>query len=84
MKVFPANQVGAGYLQDLRGPLPDFAAIPSGGIDLDGARFWLSAGAAAVSVGGPLLGDALKGGDFDGLAARARQFVAVCSESRPA
>ncbi|EHY89679.1 bifunctional 4-hydroxy-2-oxoglutarate aldolase/2-dehydro-3-deoxy-phosphogluconate aldolase [Saccharomonospora azurea] len=84
VKLFPARQVDTGYLDDLRGPFPDLAVIPSGGVDLDAARSWLSAGAAAVSVGGPLLGDALSRGglaDLDGLAQRARRFVEVCAES---
>ena len=34
VKIFPANQVGPGYLNDLRGPFPGIAAVPSGGVDL--------------------------------------------------
>ncbi|HAG58730.1 MAG TPA: 2-dehydro-3-deoxyphosphogluconate aldolase, partial [Arthrobacter bacterium] len=34
---------------------------------------WIRAGALAVSLGGPLLGDAFKGGDLQGLTARARR-----------
>ncbi|GAA1218041.1 bifunctional 4-hydroxy-2-oxoglutarate aldolase/2-dehydro-3-deoxy-phosphogluconate aldolase [Prauserella alba] len=81
VKVFPAGQVGPGYLKDLRGPFPDLAVVPSGGVDLDAAGAWLAAGAAAVSVGGPLLGDALAGGDLAALAARSRRFVDVCAGS---
>ena len=80
VKIFPANQVGPGYLNDLRGPFPGIAAVPSGGVDLLGAEAWLQAGAAAVSVGGPLLGDALRGGDLDALRDRATAFVATCSQ----
>ena len=80
VKIFPANQVGPGYLNDLRGPFPGIAAVPSGGVDLLGAEAWLRAGAAAVSVGGPLLGDALRGGDLEALRDRATAFVATCSQ----
>jgi 2-dehydro-3-deoxyphosphogluconate aldolase/(4S)-4-hydroxy-2-oxoglutarate aldolase len=80
VKIFPANQVGADYLQDLRGPFPDITAIPSGGVDLPGAVEWLKAGAAAVSVGGPLLGDALRGGDMNALRDRTAEFVAACGQ----
>ncbi len=82
VKVFPAGRLGAGYVKDLRGPFPDMIVVPSGGVDLDSAREWLAAGAAAVSVGGPLLGDALKGGDLGELAERTRAFVEVCTGSR--
>lgn len=79
VKVFPAGAVGAGYVKDLRGPFPDMRVVPSGGVDLEAAQAWLAAGAEAVSVGGPLLGDAFKGGDLDALAERARTFVAACA-----
>jgi len=78
VKVFPAGRVGPGYVKDLRGPFPDMAIVPSGGVDLAAAAQWLDAGAAAVSVGGPLLGDALLGGDLSTLAERSRAFVELC------
>lgn len=79
VKVFPAGQVGPSYLKDLRGPFPDIVAVPSGGVDLAGAEAWLAAGAVAVSVGGPLLGDAFSGGDLGALRDRAAAFVEVCA-----
>ncbi|SDH12618.1 2-dehydro-3-deoxyphosphogluconate aldolase / (4S)-4-hydroxy-2-oxoglutarate aldolase [Leifsonia sp. 98AMF] len=79
VKVFPAGRLGAGYVKDLRGPFPDIEVVPSGGVDLESAAQWLAAGAAAVSVGGPLLGDAFQGGDLVALGERARAFVAVAA-----
>lgn len=79
VKIFPASQVGSGYLKDLRGPFPDIQVIPSGGIDQASAKEWLEAGAQAVSVGGPLLGDVTRGGSLKALASRARDFVNLCS-----
>jgi 2-dehydro-3-deoxyphosphogluconate aldolase/(4S)-4-hydroxy-2-oxoglutarate aldolase len=79
VKVFPAGQVGPGYLKDLRGPFPAIAVVPSGGVDADSAAAWLAAGAVAVSVGGPLLGDAFRGGDLGELRERAERFVEVCA-----
>jgi len=79
VKIFPAGQVGPAYLKDLRGPFPDLVAVPSGGVDLAGAAAWLQAGAVAVSVGGPLLGDAFTGGDLVALRDRAQAFVEVCA-----
>ena len=81
VKIFPAETVGAGYLKHLRGPFPDLQAVPSGGVDLDATREWLAAGAAAVSIGGPLLGDALKGGDSRALRDRCRAVRAVIDET---
>ena len=73
VKVFPASTVGAGYISQLRGPFPDIQVIPSGGVDIDDVPAWIRAGALAVSLGGPLLGDAFKGGDLQELTARARR-----------
>lgn len=74
VKVFPASQLGHGYVADLRGPFPGIELIPSGGVTVDGALAWLNAGACAVSLGGPLLQDALKGGDLADLTRRAREL----------
>jgi 2-dehydro-3-deoxyphosphogluconate aldolase/(4S)-4-hydroxy-2-oxoglutarate aldolase len=77
VKIFPAQTVGAGYLKHLRGPFPELQAVPSGGVDLDAAREWLAAGAVAVSIGGPLLGDVLSGSDPRELRRRCREVRAV-------
>jgi len=77
VKIFPAQTVGADYVKHLRGPFPELVVVPSGGIDVDGARAWLEAGAAAVSMGGPLLGDALNGGDLNALRQRCRAVRTV-------
>lgn len=79
VKVFPASQVSSAYVSDLRGPFPGIEVVPSGGVDLARASEWLRAGAAAVSVGGPLLGDAFRGGDLDALRERAVAFADACS-----
>jgi 2-dehydro-3-deoxyphosphogluconate aldolase / (4S)-4-hydroxy-2-oxoglutarate aldolase len=81
VKIFPAQTVGAGYLKHLRGPFPDLQAVPSGGVDLDATKQWLAAGAAAVSIGGPLLGDAIAGGDLSKLRQRCRAVTAAVAEA---
>jgi 2-dehydro-3-deoxyphosphogluconate aldolase/(4S)-4-hydroxy-2-oxoglutarate aldolase len=81
VKIFPAQTVGAGYLKHLRGPFPDLQAVPSGGVDVEATKRWLAAGAAAVSIGSPLLGDALSGGDLSGLRRRCRAVTAAVAEA---
>jgi 2-dehydro-3-deoxyphosphogluconate aldolase / (4S)-4-hydroxy-2-oxoglutarate aldolase len=81
VKIFPAQTVGAGYLKHLRGPFPELQAVPSGGVDLDASRQWLAAGAAAVSIGGPLLGDALKDGELSALRDRCRAVRAAIDQA---
>lgn len=78
VKLFPASAVGPGYLPALRGPFPGLPVVPVGGVDAEAARAYLAAGAVAVGVGSPLVGDAADGGDLAALRARARTFRAVC------
>jgi 2-dehydro-3-deoxyphosphogluconate aldolase/(4S)-4-hydroxy-2-oxoglutarate aldolase len=73
VKLFPAAAVGPRYLKDLHGPLPGVRIMPTGGIGIDDVAAWLSAGAAAVGLGGPLIGDAASGGNLSALADRARR-----------
>jgi 2-dehydro-3-deoxyphosphogluconate aldolase/(4S)-4-hydroxy-2-oxoglutarate aldolase len=75
VKVFPASQVGPSYLRELAGPFPEIVTMPSGGATIADIPVWLSAGAAAVSLGGSLIGGAFSGAD-SGLAERAREAVA--------
>ncbi|MGJ3404183.1 bifunctional 4-hydroxy-2-oxoglutarate aldolase/2-dehydro-3-deoxy-phosphogluconate aldolase [Glutamicibacter sp. Je.9.36] len=82
VKIFPASQVGAGYVKDLRGPFPGIEVIPSGGVGIQDAIEWVKAGAVAVSVGGPLLGDAFRGGDLAALTDRAVALSAAVREAQ--
>jgi len=77
VKLFPAAAVGPGFVRDLLGPLPFLRIVPSGGVTLESAGDWIRAGAAAVSVGGALLG-----APPAELTLRARAFVAAVSEAR--
>lgn len=81
VKVFPASTVGPGYISQLRGPFPDIQVIPSGGVDIEDVPAWIRAGALAVSLGGPLLGDAFKGGSLTELTARARRIRNLVDEA---
>jgi 2-dehydro-3-deoxyphosphogluconate aldolase/(4S)-4-hydroxy-2-oxoglutarate aldolase len=85
VKVFPASTVGPDYIGQLHGPFPQMQLIPSGGITIEDAPRWISAGALAVSLGGPLLGDAFDGGSLSQLTERARrvtELTAAATEDR--
>ncbi|WP_395399463.1 bifunctional 4-hydroxy-2-oxoglutarate aldolase/2-dehydro-3-deoxy-phosphogluconate aldolase [Arthrobacter sp. UC242_113] len=85
VKVFPASTVGPDYIRQLHGPFPQMQLIPSGGITIEDAPRWISAGALAVSLGGPLLGDAFEGGSLAQLTERARrvtELVSAATEDR--
>ena len=81
VKIFPASSVGVDYLSLLRGPFPDLQVVPSGGIGLDDVLPWLRAGALAVSMGGPLIGDAFSGGSLDDLRHRAERVAQLVAGS---
>jgi 2-dehydro-3-deoxyphosphogluconate aldolase/(4S)-4-hydroxy-2-oxoglutarate aldolase len=74
VKLFPATLGGPAYVRALLDPFPGVPLVPVGGVDAAAAAAYLAAGAVAVGVGSPLLGDAATGGDLAALAARARQF----------
>lgn len=63
-----------------RSPFPDIQVVPSGGVSIEDVPAWVAAGAAAVSLGGPLIGDALRGGDLGQLAERCRRLGDVVAE----
>jgi 2-dehydro-3-deoxyphosphogluconate aldolase / (4S)-4-hydroxy-2-oxoglutarate aldolase len=68
VKLFPAVTVGPGYLEQLRGPLPQIPVVPTGGVSAETAGAWVAAGAIALGMGGWLIGD----GEPAGVTARAR------------
>jgi 2-dehydro-3-deoxyphosphogluconate aldolase/(4S)-4-hydroxy-2-oxoglutarate aldolase len=82
LKIFPAAEAGGpAYLKALRGPFPDEVFVPVGGVDELAAREYLNAGATAVGVGSPLIGDAADGGSLTALRARTRAFLTVVEEA---
>jgi 2-dehydro-3-deoxyphosphogluconate aldolase/(4S)-4-hydroxy-2-oxoglutarate aldolase len=84
VKVFPCGQVGgAKYIKALKGPLPQIAMVPTGGVNLSTAAEFLEAGAAALGVGGELVqAEALKSGRPEGIVESARKFVAIVQQYR--
>lgn len=82
VKLFPAAIGGPAHLRQLAGPLPDIPLIPTGGVGIDAIAQYVAAGAVAVGLGGPLLGDALSGGSRTELEQRARAALAAVREGR--
>lgn len=84
VKVFPVQSVGgAAYLRALRGPFPDIALVPTGGVSLENVGEMFEAGAAAVGVGSELISqDALARRDYAAIGVRAKSFLAAAKPSR--
>jgi 2-dehydro-3-deoxyphosphogluconate aldolase / (4S)-4-hydroxy-2-oxoglutarate aldolase len=82
VKLFPASSGGVRYLRALRDPFPATPFVPVGGVDEDAAREYLAAGAIAIGVGSPLLGDAAAGGPLSALRERARRYQCIAGQTR--
>lgn len=81
IKIFPGEAFGPGFLKALKGPLPQAPLMPTGGVDLANVCEWIRAGAVAVGVGSSLIG-AANTGDYAGVSATARQFIAAITAAR--
>ena len=83
VKVFPANVGGPGYIKAIKGPLPQIALVPTGGVNLDNLGAFLDAGASALAVGGNLIDKKmLAAGDFAGIQKNAEDFAADVRAAR--
>jgi 2-dehydro-3-deoxyphosphogluconate aldolase/(4S)-4-hydroxy-2-oxoglutarate aldolase len=84
VKVFPCGNVGGPkYIKALKCPLPQVPMVPTGGVNLQTAADFISAGAAALGIGGELISSAaLKSGDMASITDSARQYVAIVREAR--
>ena len=65
LKLFPASLGGPAYLRALRGPFPDAAIVPTGGLGPDEVLPYLEAGATCVGLGGRLTGETPPTSDRD-------------------
>jgi 2-dehydro-3-deoxyphosphogluconate aldolase/(4S)-4-hydroxy-2-oxoglutarate aldolase len=63
VKLFPASLAEPAYLPALKPLLPELKLLVTGGIEPDGVRPWLDAGALAVGLGSKLGTAATVGGD---------------------
>jgi 2-dehydro-3-deoxyphosphogluconate aldolase/(4S)-4-hydroxy-2-oxoglutarate aldolase len=76
VKLFPGSLGGPGLLRALRGPFPELAFLPTGGVSAANVGDWLAAGALAVAAGGELCpASALVAGRFEQVRERAEQFA---------
>jgi 2-dehydro-3-deoxyphosphogluconate aldolase / (4S)-4-hydroxy-2-oxoglutarate aldolase len=82
VKLFPAATGGPAHLRRIRDPLPQVPLMPTGGVAIDQVSQYIAAGALAVGMGSPLLGDALEGGDLAALAGRCRQVLDQVARGR--
>ncbi|TFB55947.1 bifunctional 4-hydroxy-2-oxoglutarate aldolase/2-dehydro-3-deoxy-phosphogluconate aldolase [Cryobacterium tagatosivorans] len=78
VKIFPASLGGPAFLKALRGPFPDVALMPTGGVTPENLDDWFAAGAVAVGAGGDLVSGAdLAAGRYDEVLRKARWFASA-------
>jgi 2-dehydro-3-deoxyphosphogluconate aldolase/(4S)-4-hydroxy-2-oxoglutarate aldolase len=83
VKVFPAEVLGPPFFKAMRGPLPQLRLMPTGGVDLNTAATFLSAGACCLGVGSQLVDPKLVAArDYHGLQQRAAQYVEIVRQHR--
>lgn len=79
VKVFPAGQLGPGYIKDILAPLPDLQLVPTGGVNLDTCAAFLAAGAYTLAVGSQLVSKELvRKKDWNALTQLAQHYVEAC------
>lgn len=84
VKVFPIEAVGgSNYLKSLQGPLGHIPLIPTGGVTLENAKEFITAGAIAVGLSGDLFPKPLiAAGDWDAIAQRAKTLRIYATVTR--
>lgn len=51
VKIFPGDVLKPTFIKSMKGPFPDFKAMPTGGVSLENVEEWFNAGAFAIGVG---------------------------------
>ena len=76
VKVFPADQLGPGYLRSVKAPLPDVRLVPTGGVTVETLAEYKRAGADGFGVGSPLFHrDRVSARDWKWVEEQARRFA---------
>lgn len=83
VKIFPADNLGPGYLRNLRAPMPHLKLVPTGGVTLENAADFIKAGAAALGVGSSLVTkQILQDANWAELTRLAAEFVKVVRQAK--
>lgn len=78
VKVFPAGQLGPGYIKSIRAPISHIPLMAVGGVTEKNAADFMRAGCVGVGVGGNLVNKAwIENGEWDKIASLAQEYVKV-------
>lgn len=83
VKVFPARQLGPGYIKDVLAPMPYLKLMPTGGVDLTNIATFLQAGVVAMGVGGNLIDpQAIRNCDWSAITSVAKKYSTAAQVGR--
>lgn len=83
VKVFPAASLGAGFIKDIKAPMPFINIIPTGGINKDNILGYFNAGALAVGLGSSLVkNEMVKQNNFSQITLRAQEFMNLINQEK--
>ncbi len=83
VKIFPAEFFGPAYIKSIRGPFPQVALVPTGGVNAENVGEFLKAGAFATAAGGSLVdAKSLKEKNWAVITARAKAFAAAVAAAK--
>ena len=78
VKLFPAGELGAGYIKAVRAPLSHIPMLAVGGVTPENIPQYLEAGVCGFGIGSPLLPKAvIEAGNWAAVTERARRFAAA-------
>ena len=76
VKVFPASQMGPGYLSTVKGPLDEVRLMAVGGVTRENVGDYLAAGACAVALGGSIISNnRMKNKEFPAIRRDVQDFL---------
>jgi 2-dehydro-3-deoxyphosphogluconate aldolase / (4S)-4-hydroxy-2-oxoglutarate aldolase len=81
VKLFPGETLEPAFVKAAKGPLPQAALMPTGGVSLENVGEWIKAGAVAVGVGGSVTAGA-QTGDFQAITDIAKLFIERIQQAR--
>lgn len=85
IKIFPAGQLGPGFVKAVKGPCPWISLMPTGGVTAseENLRAWFDAGVTCVGMGSKLISkDYLENQDFKGLETHVRSTLQLIQTVR--
>ncbi len=83
VKIFPGSLTGPAYVKALKGPFPQIAMMPTGGVSAANVGEWFAAGVFGVGAGSELCPPALaKEGKFAEITQKAKDFVEAVNKAR--